>query len=94
VPTALALCEELFNTLMLVTCYPQHPFALPVRIVLFTVFPAAFAAFVPAEVVRHPDGGGVLLMLAAAGGYSVLAVAVFDRGLKRYRSGNRLLELR
>ena len=94
VPTALALCEELFNTLMLVTCYPQHPFALPVRIVLFTVFPAAFAAFVPAEVVRHPSAGGVLLMLAAATIYSAVALAVFDRGLKHYRSGNRLLELR
>jgi ABC-2 type transport system permease protein len=93
-PTAFALCEELFNTLMLVTCYPQHPFALPVRIVLFTVFPAAFAAFVPAEVVRHPGAGGVLLMLGAAVVYATVAVAVFDRGLHRYRSGNRLLELR
>ena len=68
--------------------------ALTVRIVLFTVFPAAFAAFVPAEVVRHPSGGGVLLMLAAALVYSALAVAIFDRGLRRYRSGNGWLELR
>ena len=37
-----------------------------VRIVLFTVFPAAFIAFFPVEVIRHPDLGGVLAMLAAA----------------------------
>jgi viologen exporter family transport system permease protein len=94
VPTAIALCEELFNTLLLVTFYPQHPFGLTVRIVLFTIFPSAFMAFFPAEVIRHPDAGGVLLMLAAAAVYSLLAVLVFDRGLRRYRSGNRLLELR
>jgi len=60
----------------------------------FTVFPAAFVAFFPAEVVRQPDLGGVLGMLAAALVYATLAVVVFDRGLRRYRSGNRLLELR
>ena len=81
-------------TLLMVTYYPQHPFALSVRIVLFTVFPAAFVAFFPAEVVRQPDLGGVLGMLAAALVYATLAVVVFDRGLRRYRSGNRLLELR
>ena len=64
------------------------------RIVLFTVLPAAFAAVAPAEVVRHPGVGGMLPMLAAALVYSALAVAIFDRGLRRYRSGNRLLELR
>jgi ABC-2 type transport system permease protein len=94
VPSAIALCEELFNTLLLVTFYPQHPFGLTVRIVLFTVFPSAFMAFFPAEVIRHPNAGGVLIMLAAAGVYSLLALVVFDRGLRRYRSGNRLLELR
>jgi ABC-2 type transport system permease protein len=93
-PTAIALCEELFSTLMLVTYYPQHPFGLIVRIVLFTVFPSAFMASFPAEVIRHPDVGRVLLMLAAALAYSVLALLVFDRGLRRYRSGNRVLELR
>ena len=94
VPTAIALCDELFNTLLLVTFYPQHPFGLTVRIVLFTVFPSAFMAFFPAEVIRHPDAVGVLAMLAAAAVYSLLALLVFDRGLRRYRSGNRLLELR
>ena len=93
-PRAFALCEELFMTLLMVTYYPQHPFGLSVRIVLFTVFPAAFIAFFPAEVVRHPDLGGVLGMLAAALVYAGLAGIVFERGLRRYRSGNRLLELR
>jgi ABC-2 type transport system permease protein len=94
VPSALALCEELFNALLMVTFYPQHPFGLTVRIALFTVFPSAFMAFLPAEVVRHPDWAGGLAMLAAVLVYGALAVLVFDRGLRRYRSGNSLLELR
>lgn len=72
----------------------RHPFALAVRIVLFTVFPSAFIAFFPTEVVRNPNLGGVLVMLAAAAAYAALALVVFDRGLRRYRSGNRVLELR
>ena len=48
---------------------------------------------------EHHSGGFEIIscpemFLAAAGGYAALAVAVFDRGLRRYRSGNRLLELR
>jgi ABC-2 type transport system permease protein len=93
-PQAIALCEELFNTLLMVTYYPQHPFGLTVRIVLFTVFPAAFVAFLPAEAIRHPEAVNVLGMLGAALVYSLLAVAVFDRGLRRYASGNGMLELR
>jgi hypothetical protein len=33
-------------------------------------------------------------VLAAAIGYGALAVHVFERGLRRYASGNRILELR
>jgi ABC-2 type transport system permease protein len=93
-PRAIALCEELFNTLLMVAYYPQHPFGLTVRIVLFTVFPAAFVAFLPAEAIRHPDAANVFAMLAAAVTYSILALAVFNRGLRRYTSGNSVLELR
>ena len=92
-PQAIALCEELFNTLLMVAYYPQHPFGLTVRIVLFTVFPAAFVAFLPAEAIRHPEAINVLGMLGAALIYSLLAVAVFNRGLRRYASGNGVLEL-
>jgi hypothetical protein len=33
-------------------------------------------------------------VLAAAVGYGALAVWIFERGLRRYASGNRILELR
>jgi hypothetical protein len=51
-------------------------------------------AFLPAEAVRHPEAVNVLGMLAAALVYSLLALAVSNRGLRRYASGNGVLELR
>jgi hypothetical protein len=51
-------------------------------------------AFLPAEAIRHPDAANVCAMLGAAVIYSVLALAVFNRGLRRYASGTSVLELR
>lgn len=93
-PSALALCEELFNTLLMIVYYPQHPFSFVVRIALFAVFPAGLIGFLPAETVRNPDLLKVFAMVAAAGVYSALAVVIFNRGLRRYASGNSMLERR
>ena len=61
---------------------------------LFTVFPTAFVALVPVEAVREADPLKVLVLLGAALVYAGLAVWIFERGLRRYASGNRVLELR
>jgi ABC-2 type transport system permease protein len=89
-----ALSEEIFNMLMLVVFYPQHPYGFLVRLVLFTVFPTAFIALLPVQAIRHHSVPEALGVLAAAIGYGALAVFVFERGLRRYASGNRILELR
>ncbi|MGE3712519.1 MAG: ABC-2 family transporter protein [Hyphomicrobiaceae bacterium] len=93
-PSALALCEELFNTLLMVVYYPQHPFGFVVRMALFSVFPAGLIGLLPAEAIRDPDVLKLLAMVAAAAVYAALAVAIFNRGLRRYASGNSMLELR
>jgi ABC-2 type transport system permease protein len=89
-----ALSEEIFNMLMMVIFYPQHPYGFMVRLALFTVFPTAFIALLPVEAIRHHSLLAALGVLAAAIGYGALAVHVFERGLRRYASGNRILELR
>jgi len=93
-PGAAALAEDLFNGLMLVILYPQHPYGFLVRAVLFTAFPTAFIALLPVEAIRHHSLVEALAVLAAALAYGALAVWVFERGLRRYTSGNRILELR
>ncbi|HET6522206.1 MAG TPA: ABC-2 family transporter protein, partial [Geminicoccaceae bacterium] len=87
-------CEEVFQMFLMVAFYPQHPFGFTVRVVLFTLFPTAFVTLLPVEAVRVASAPMALAVLAAAAFYAALAVAVFDRGLRRYASGNRLLELR
>jgi ABC-2 type transport system permease protein len=93
-PGALSLCEHLFNMLLMVAYYPQHPYGFLVRLALFTVFPTAFISLVPAEAVRDHSIVEGLALLAAAILYAGLATLVFERGLRRYGSGNRVLELR
>jgi ABC-type uncharacterized transport system permease subunit len=57
------------------------------------VFPTALVALLPVKTVREPNAFKVLPMLGAALFYGTLAVWVFDRGLRRYASGNQMLEL-
>ena len=93
-PRAATLCEELFQQFLMVCFYPQHPFGFMARLVLFTAFPAAFVGLLPVEAVRDGDIAKALAVMAAALIYAALAAAVFARGLRRYASGNRLIEWR
>jgi ABC-2 type transport system permease protein len=93
-PGAVAFCEELFNMFLMAAFYPQHPFSFTVRVILFTLVPTAFVSFLPVAAIRDADPWKVLAMIGAAALYGTIAVVVFQRGLRRYASGNRILELR
>jgi ABC-type uncharacterized transport system permease subunit len=93
-PRAQALCEDLFNMLMMIMFYPQHPYAVFIRVVLMTVFPTALIALLPVEAVREGRIDKAALVVVGAVFYAALAKWVFDRGLRSYASGNRMLELR
>lgn len=93
-PRAATLCEELFQQFLMICFYPQHPFGFTVRLLLFTAFPAAFVGLLPVEAVRDGDVAKGFAVLAAALVYSGIAAAIFARGLRRYSSGNRLIEWR
>jgi len=56
------------------------------RQVLFTLLPAAFMGAVPAEFVRSFTWKGLVQRTGAA--LVFLALAVFQRGLRRYESGS------
>jgi ABC-2 type transport system permease protein len=61
----------------------------PLRFILFTVLPAGFVGYFPAELIRQPTFTAVLAAVGGALGFSALAVFVFSKGLERYESGNR-----
>jgi ABC-2 type transport system permease protein len=91
---AAVLAEELFEMFMMVAYYPENPFSFAVRLLLLTVFPAGFVAMMPAEAVRDADPRKLAACAAAALVYAGLAWLVFERGLRRYTSGSRIIELR
>lgn len=73
--------------------YPGPMFRGWVKLLLFTVLPAAFVAHIPVELLRRFDP----LLLAALLGFTAaiwaVAAVVFRLGLRRYESGN-LIALR
>lgn len=90
-PRAVRLGEELVNVVLMISVYPQHVFGAGMRIVLFTLLPVAFISQLPVEAVREADAFKAMAVMAAALVYGTLAIFVFDCGLKRYASGNRMV---
>jgi ABC-2 type transport system permease protein len=93
-PRTARLAEEVFNATIMMAVYPQHVYGFAVRVILFTLLPVGFIALIPVEAVREADPLRALIVFAAAAFYAGLAVAIFDRGLRRYRSGNLITENR
>jgi len=82
------LSQQLRNALITFATYPMNLFSGVVRLMLFTVIPAGFISFIPLQLLHQftlPLLGGMI-------GFTVLivliAVAIFEYGLRRYESGN------
>ena|SRR5579863_3046825 len=82
------LAQQLRNALITFATYPMNLFSGVVRLMLFTVIPAGFISFIPLQLLHQftlPLLGGMI-------GFTVLivliAVAIFEYGLRRYESGN------
>src|SRR5262249_35570105 len=81
--------RQLWELLITFSMYPEPLFGGALRVALFTVIPAGFVAYVPVRLVLHPSAPQLLTLVAASATYLVMAVVVFDRGLRRYASGSR-----
>jgi len=79
---------------LMTAVYPQHAYGFMVRMLLFTLFPTALVSFLPVEAVRDADPLKTLAMIGAAAVYAGIGAVVFERGLRRYASGNRIVEWR
>jgi len=81
--------RQLYEATLLFSLYPDTLFGGPMRWVLFTLIPAGFVGYLPSGLIRAPSiGAGVAIALGVAA-YSLLAVLVFQRGLRSYASGSR-----
>jgi len=83
------LARQASEFLITFSVYPPSLFGWQVKLLLFTVLPAGFISYLPTELVRSFDPGMLVMVLAGAAGYAILAWWVFERGLRRYASGSR-----
>lgn len=83
------VATQLLELLITFSLYPESLFGGPLRIVLFTALPAGFVGYLPVRILHAPSIANVTMLVCVATGYVCLAVWIFERGLRRYVSGNR-----
>ncbi|HEY8945698.1 MAG TPA: ABC-2 family transporter protein [Polyangiaceae bacterium] len=83
------VARQLLELVITFALYPERLFGGAVKVLLFTLLPAAFVGYLPVRLAQAPSVATLVVMLAACGGYAALAVWVFERGLRRYCSGSR-----
>ncbi len=84
------LVFTLDEMLLSFTLYPPTLFPPPVRALLTFAVPSALVAWIPAELFRSFSAGKMLLLLAADTVLVLAAFGIFQLGLRRYSSGNRM----
>lgn len=77
-----------FHAMLLLGAYPVDVFAGAVKVLLFTVVPAAFVAAVPARLIDDFDLVRAVELLSVAVVFTMAASATFTLGLRRYTSGS------
>jgi len=76
------------DSIIMFSMYPGSIFSGWAKILLFTLIPAGFVAHVPVELLREFDPAKMGLLLAFTAGIWLVAIWVFQAGLRRYESGN------
>lgn len=84
------ISSQATNAIITFALYPNTLFSGATRLLLYTLIPAGFIGALPVELIQSRDFGLLPLMIGAALGFWVLAIAVFYRGLRRYESGSAL----
>jgi ABC-2 type transport system permease protein len=84
------LAMQLRNMLLTFGLYPIDIFPGFVRFLLYTLIPAAFVGSMPAKLLTEFSFGNLIAMSATTGVVVIVAWMIFQRGLRRYESGNRV----
>ena len=82
------LAAQAINALITFGMYPIDIFPGAVQLLLYTLIPAAFVGSLPAGLLTEFRWERLLLLVAFAAGLALLARWTFQRGLRRYESGN------
>ncbi len=85
-----SLARQLWEFMVTFALYPEPIFGGGVRLLLYTLVPSAFAGFLPARLVREPSLAHALSAVLGSCAIAVIALTLFQRGLRRYESGNQI----
>ena len=81
--------RQLYEVTLMFSLYPDTLFTGPLRWILFTIIPAGFVGYLPAELIRAPSAWIALGIGLGVSAYALVAAWVFQRGLRAYSSGSR-----
>ncbi len=84
-----SLARQLWEFTLTFSLYPRTLFEGALKLLLFTLIPAGFIGYLPVELLQEFRWTGLAATLGGAVLYVGLALFVFERGLRRYESGNR-----
>lgn len=70
--------------------YPENIFKTGIKVLLYTVIPVAYLAYLPSNIMYQFNILDLLCVLLAGGIYLALAIFVFYKAIKNYESGNNM----
>lgn len=70
--------------------YPENIFRIGIKIMLYTVVPAAYLAFLPASIIESFDITKLLIVILVGLLYLFISIKVFYKAISCYESGNNM----
>ena len=83
-----SLAQMATEFLVSFSIYPEGIFGNGIKFVLYSIRPAAFIVYIPAGIINQFSILKLLLVLAVALLWIAVAYIIFYKGLKKYESGN------
>lgn len=84
-----SVSQKYLDSLFVFALYPTNIYSGLLQLVMFTLIPAGLIGYVPVELLRAFSWGKFAFLMSSSLGFLGIACFVFDRGLKRYESGNK-----
>lgn len=85
------LTQLITEFLISFSIYPEGIFNNSIKYILYTIIPVAFIVYIPAKVVNQFSVLKLMEVLAVAVIWIIIAYTMFYKGLKKYESGNLII---
>jgi len=82
-------CHKYTHSLLItLTIYPKQMFPGFMKLVMYTAIPAMYVAHIPVGLMDNIGVVPIILFISAAIIFPILMVLIYEKGLKKYESGN------